>query len=139
MNTYFLVVYQKMELPNSSVDDLLKCYSLTREKCNRVVSDAHIDEISRYYSREWKSLPPHLDIKNIVAEDCVGDPREKRRTFFFQWKQIKGSDATYLQLISALLKIKCKQDAEGVCELLQASLKMKTSGEWYLSRMMCIG
>ncbi len=119
-----------VEVPDT--DQLLEGYSLTVANCSREVSDCHLDEISRLHSREWKSLPPYLGIPNIVAEDSslsAGDPREKRLNFFLKWKQKKGSGATYLRLISALLKIQCKKDAESVCELLQATLKQKMTGE----------
>lgn len=114
-----------------AVDYLLERYRLTVEDCSREVSDSHLDDISRYYSRDWKSLPPYLDIDRMVVEDTkhiFGD-REKRLEFFLQWKQIKGSDATYLQLVSALLSIKCRRDAEGVCKLLQSSVAAEAGGK----------
>ena len=46
---------------------------------------------------------------------------EASSSFFSKWKEAKGSGATYRALISALLKIKCVEDAEGVCELLKNS------------------
>lgn len=119
-----------MELQGTSANHLLKAYCLTEENCNKEVSDRHLEEISRLHSREWKSLPSYLDIESIVADDMdhgVGNQHEKRLNFFLQWKQMKGSDATYFRLISALLKIKCRKDAESVCKLLQVSLKQKES------------
>lgn len=69
-----------------------------------------------------KAIPGTLE--SIVADDIdksqVSED-QKRRTFFKQWKQMNGFDATYKNLISALLKIKCRQDAEHVCKLLQES------------------
>lgn len=108
-----------------AAEHLMKCYSLNADDTGRVISDTHLDQISRFHSRQWKSLPPYLAIESIIADDLshyVGEEHEKRLSFFLKWKQMKGSDATYFVLISALLKIKCKQDAEGVCKLLEASL-----------------
>ena len=48
--------------------------------------------------------------------------REKRHDFLLTWKEMEGSSATYSQLITALLKIKCRQDAEKLCEMLKQSV-----------------
>ena len=48
--------------------------------------------------------------------------REKRHDFLLKWKDEEGSDATYGQLITALLKIKCTQDAEKLSEMLKQSV-----------------
>ena len=48
--------------------------------------------------------------------------REKRHDFLLKWKDVEGSDATYGQLIAALLKIKCTQDAEKLSEMLKQSV-----------------
>jgi hypothetical protein len=73
---------------------------------------------------EWKSLPPHLKLETIVAEDVDKKPvteKEKRYDFLLKWKEIKGAQATYKQLLGALLKIRCTQDSEKVCEMLKES------------------
>jgi hypothetical protein len=102
--------------------DLLKRHELSDRSCNKLVSDVHLEEISRSNCKQWKSLPSHLGLETIVADDIdrsQKDPREKRYDFFLQWKDIKGTGATYKQLINALLKIKCKKDADKVCQLLK--------------------
>ena len=48
--------------------------------------------------------------------------RENRHEFLLIWKEMEGSGATYKQLITALLKIKCRQDAEKLCEMLKKSI-----------------
>ena len=48
--------------------------------------------------------------------------REKRHDFLLKWKDEEGSDATYGQLITALLKIKGTQDAEKLSEMLKQSV-----------------
>ena len=48
--------------------------------------------------------------------------REKRHEFLLTWKDMEGSSATYKQLITALLKIKCRRDAEKLCEMLKKSV-----------------
>ena len=63
-------------------------------------------------------------MERIVADDIdrksVED--EKRRDFLLKWTEEKGSKATYKVLISALLKIKCDKEAEGVCKLISRPL-----------------
>lgn len=101
---------------------LLKQHKLTEGICNKQVSDGHLEEISRYHCKDWKSLPSHLGLNTIVAEDIDRSKvaeKEKRHTFLLGWKKIEGSRATYKRLITALLKIDCREDAEGVCTLLQ--------------------
>ncbi len=64
-------------------------------------------------------------MEKIVADDiaCSFTTEEERRfEFFSEWKKRRGSEATYKSLICALLAIKSREDAEGVCKLLQASL-----------------
>lgn len=106
-------------------ESLLQLYKLTEEESNKQVTDSHLDDISRSNCSRWRSLPPQLEIENIVVEDIDREHKgeeEKRKDFFYAWKQKKGSLATYKKLICALLKIECKDDAEGVFKLLQQSL-----------------
>ena len=51
-----------------------------------------------------------------------GDEGTKRHRFLKRWKEIKGSAATYAQLIEALLQIDSAQDAEKVCAVLKDSI-----------------
>lgn len=104
--------------------ELMKEYGLTERDCNKPVSDNHVECISRSCCKHWKFLPAHLELETITAEDSDrkhSDPEAKRYDFFLKWKEIKGSGATYKQLIVALLKIDCRQDAEAVCNVLKGS------------------
>ena len=60
-----------------------------------------------------------------------GGEDEKRRNFFFKWRDTKGSGATYKTLISALLEIDCREDAENVCKLCIQSSEPSPSDEVY--------
>ena len=94
---------------------------LRKEDVNKQITDEHIEVISRNSCSQWKSLPAHLGLPPITAKDIdlgPGDEREKRNTFLTTWKAKKGSEATYKKLISALLKIEHREDAEYVCKLL---------------------
>ena len=110
---------------HSTFLEVIEHYELTKEDCNKPLRDAHLVSISRSSCTSWKSLPAHLGLEAIVAEDAdrsQADPEEKRLKFFRQWKKRKGSKATYSQLINALLKIDCRQDAEDVCQILSEPL-----------------
>ena len=105
-----------------SIESLIARYQLTEENVNRVITDKHIEVISRCCCSKWKSLPAHLELALIVARgiDCTEvNEEDKRRTFLTTWKEKKGFEATYKNLVSALLEIECKSEAESVCKLLK--------------------
>lgn len=102
--------------------DLIAKFHLTEEDVNKQITDRHIEDISCTLCGKWRSLPAHLRLAIITVGDInrgSGDEREKRRIFLTTWKEQKGSNATYIRLINALLKIKCAEDAESVCKLLE--------------------
>ena len=105
-----------------AVESLIKQYGLEEKDFNREMADSHLEEFTQHHGEHWRSLPAYLKMKNIVVRDVERKPcgeREKRLTFFIEWKSLYGSGATYYELVHALLKIKCKQDAEAVCKMLQ--------------------
>ena len=107
------------------ISNLMAHYELTEEDCNREVSDTDIAKIASSLHGKWKTqLPPLLGMDPITVTDIVGTPghipeEDRRLAFFREWKQQKGFDAIYKTLISALLEIKCRQDAESVCKILK--------------------
>ena len=108
----------------SEMNSLLKQYKIKEEDVNREVTNIHIDKISRSHCEKWKSLPAYLEMEGIVASDIEKKPieeEEKRNNFFSKWKEEKGSEATYKALIGALLEMKCKKDAESVCEMITSN------------------
>ena len=101
---------------------LIKRFELHEEDCNQEVVDTHIEDISRSCSCQWKNLPSYLGMRDNVPEDIEHEQKsevEKRLTFFKQWKQMRGSEATYKCLITALLNIDRTKDAEHVCQLIK--------------------
>lgn len=97
-------------------------YQLREEDGNKQISALHLEDISLNSCRKWRLLPSRLGLKEIVVHDInrsFVDEEERRRAFFLKWREIKGSGVTYKALISALLEIKCREDAESVCKLLQ--------------------
>ena len=92
-----------MDLENPSVSELLaellKKYQLSGSSCKKQVNTGHLETISRSGCKEWKSLPAHLELEDIVAEDIDKSKkteREKRHEFLLKWKDVKGSEATLI-------------------------------------------
>ena len=113
-----------MATSKSEISSLLKQYKIKVEDVNREVTDRHVEKISQSHCKKWKSLPAYLEMEGIVASDIDIEPieeEEKRKNFFSKWKEEKGSKATYKVLIRALLEMKCKKDAESVCEMIAPS------------------
>lgn len=121
-------------MDHPSIPKLLCHYELTKESCSKPVCDAHLECISRSCCKYWKKLPAHLGLETIVADDIdqsQGDEGTKRHNFLCRWKEIKGTSVTYNQLLNALLKIDCAQDAEKVCAILkdsESALPVTSSG-----------
>ena len=95
-------------------------YALTEGDCAKQISNYHLNKVS---CRKWRLLPCLLGMEKIVAGDVDRDcaeEEEKRFEFFSRWKEMRGSAATYGSLISALLTIKCREDAESICKLLRS-------------------
>ena len=90
----------------------------SRASLSEQVSDVHLQDISRSCCSKWRRLPARLEMEEIVVQDIDRlqglSEEEKRLNFFKQWKSEKGSEATYKKLIDALVKIKCREDAEKV-------------------------
>ena len=102
---------------------LIEQYSLGKEFDNQV-TDVDLERISRSCCGcgKWKCLSPHLGMKPIKGDDIglsASKEDEKRLEYFRMWKQSKGSDATYRNLVGALLEIECVDDAEKVCLLVK--------------------
>jgi len=101
---------------------MVKQSQLKEEDVNKQVSDVHIEKISYTCNIPWKRLCPYLEMeRNLVFDLTKFTLTEggRRYSFFLKWKESKGSAATYKKLISALLEIKCVDDAECICKLLQ--------------------
>ena len=106
-------------------------YGLSEEHYNLPVSDVHAHAISQSHCEHWRHLHSYLELDEIVVSNINRGPdileEDKRNTFFKRWRKMKGSEATYLKLVHALLKINCKEDAESVCQLLAGSIRGSSS------------
>ena len=118
---------EKLTLPQ-----LLRRYKLTERDCNKEVCDKHLEQLSRECHLEWKSLPGHLGLKKTIVDDIEGiggDQKGKKHAFLLRWKRIKGFNATYKQLITALLEIDSGEDAGWVCKMMQKELQESSSSD----------
>ena len=107
------------------MSDILKRFGLTEDDWEIEISDLHLVELSRKHCSCWKLLPSHLELEPIVAKDIrksSSNEPDQRVEFFRQWKERKGSYATYKKLVQALLDIDQREDAEYVCKLLKGSM-----------------
>ena len=117
-----------------SPNTLCAHFELADQELDKVISDLHLDDIAQTRCTYWKFLSSRLRLQDVVAKDIDKDfptESEKRREFFQQWKQRKGSEATYRSLVKALLDINQRRDAEYVCNLLRqadASSSVASSG-----------
>ena len=102
------------------ISTLCAQFGVAYHNLDEVISDLHLDEIGLSRCTYWRSLPTRLGLSNVVAKDIGRDFQkeyERRCEFFQQWKQEKGSEATYRSLVRALLDTKQRLDAEYVCKL----------------------
>ena len=107
---------------------LMESYGLNQHSCNLTISDEDLNSISDSCCAggAWKSLAVPLEIKNAVAvtqdiDKMQIEDGEKRRNFFYKWRQMKGHEATYMRLAKVLLKIEHRLDAGKVLKLLQGT------------------
>ena len=108
----------------AALKELLSHHGLTEEDCKKPVSDLHLSSISLKCCKDWRLLPSLLGLESIVSSDVERKPtavdeREKRYEFLKEWKQRKGYEATYRNLILALVEIDCKEDAGRVCDIMK--------------------
>ena len=116
---------------SDSYTSLIEYYGLPKECLTKQVSTKDRAEIAQNgYCKEWRKLPAHLEMMSVVVDDIDRlsvEEDEKRRKFMSQWNSKKGSEATYKNLICALLKFDCKDNAENVCKLLQGNARLLQS------------
>ena len=116
-------IYSPRIMDESEIASVTEHFELSESRFKQV-SDCHVEEISTSSCEKWRSLPPYLEMETIVAKDIDrdhpgGNECEKRCSFLKKWKSLRGLKATYRSLISALLKVKCREEAEYVCKLLK--------------------
>ena len=118
-------------MSDQAIISLCAHFELAQQDLDKEISDFHLDEIARTHDVNWKILTSRLGLQDVVAKDIDKDHSkefDKRLGFFQQWKQRKGSEATYKKLVRALLDTDQKRDAEGVCKLLQPHHSNTSSG-----------
>lgn len=98
-----------------ALSNLFQKYSLKPENYEKKISEAHLPEISSKLCENWRLLQPHF---KVFVTDTFTTEKEKKRYFFQSWMKHYGSNASYLTLISDLLKAGIEEDAESICTLL---------------------
>ena len=103
---------------------LLNRFNLDEGECNREVTKGHLEELCKTNFAQWRLLPPPLalDVESISVDDIersAVEEYDRKLSFFYQWKHMKGTAATYRKLILSLLATKCEEDASNVCKILK--------------------
>ena len=83
------------------------------------VNDIHLALIARDLKR-WEELAPLLGLTEAQEEEVRGtfrDYGDQKREALRRWRQIKGSDATYRQLIITLCRIENVELADKVATM----------------------
>ena len=103
--------------------ELFHNYQLSAEALEQQITEEVLDKIASTCCEDYRRLPPYLGVECIAIRDIERDGKsepERRQTFLRKWKQVKGSGATYKAIIAALLKIRCREDAEKICVLVKS-------------------
>ena len=114
--------------------ELLREYDITERKVKTKCSDEHMLEIEGFIS--WRQVGPRLskindsDNKQDMNDIEINgkDEADKRRKLITLWEERNGNDATYDDLITAMLKAGKKDEATKVCKLLKSGQHVL----WYL-------
>ena len=114
--------------------ELLREYDITERKVTTKCSDEHMLEIEGFIS--WRRVGPRLskindsDNKQDMNDIEINgkDEADKRRKLITLWEERNGNDATYDDLITAMLKAGKKDEATKVCKLLKSGQHVL----WYL-------
>ena len=104
------------------LDELKSDYNLTDEMLNKKCSEDHTFALEDILS-EWKLVGRRLKgIKGKDIDDIDKDVKEggklKRQKLLELWHQRNGDDATYGDVVCALLLENCVEDATKVCKLI---------------------
>ena len=107
----------------STLPELMRKHRLTDKDIRQQVSGSNLEIISCSCFKQWKSLPARLGLPTVAAniDKTQNDEKTKCLDFLLEWKVIKDTGATYRELLTALLGIKCEQAAEMVCTRLEES------------------
>lgn len=84
----------------------MRSFDLSEKIITTPITEAHYKELSGL-SWEVEELAPHLNIEKSVLKDILRDNAEeqsRKSCLLSKWKENKGTDATYRELIKAMLK-----------------------------------
>ena len=105
-----------------------------RERLDSRVSDIHLAQIARDL-KKWEGLVPLLGLTEAQEEEVRStfrDYGDQKREALRRWRQMKGTEATYRQLIIALCCVQNIELADKVATLLipQEASKVPPVGVW---------
>ena len=101
--------------------DLAKKFQITEDMLKQKVTDEHMLDIQDFIS--WRDVGPYLsEIDRVHLDDIQregDDERDRRRRLLNKWEDRNGDDATYDNMIFAMLRAGKKDDATKVCKRLK--------------------
>ena len=106
------------------IAELMRIYQLTEREVGQEISETHITQITLL---SWEEVGQHLpgvsrqDIRDIDKDGH--EQMDKRRRLLDMWKERNGSNATYIAMITAMLKAQKREEAEAICRLLRPNCK----------------
>ena len=112
--------------------DILK--QIPQELLDCQVSDSHLVHIARRLEK-WKELGMLLGLSPVAQDEIRNDYKdvgEQKLEALIKWRQLKGQDATYRQLIVTLCCVQYVELANYIKALLVSpdSLKCTSTGVW---------
>ena len=97
-------------------------FELTKEQLQEQCSDEHLTAISKFVS--WNAVGPYLvsrkDMSDIRKD---GKYEQDRRALLIDKWEDSGSEATYVAMITAMLKAKKGKEAKEIFKLLRPERK----------------
>jgi len=100
--------------------ELLKEVGVSPIHLDKTCTSEHLQAIALFLE-SWRTVAPHLGLSKVQVENIENDGKaesEKRQKMLESWKTKYAFKATYMVLVSALLKIGMADQAERVCRLL---------------------
>ena len=95
-----------------------------------MVSDKDVATIARDHLTDWESLRPYLGLnrpQEAEINKTHHDYKKQKQECLQEWKELKGTEATYGAFITAAEEAKNQQLADGVRAMLRTASKDPTS------------
>lgn len=119
-NAYFIFLSCRLLMPNPpTLEDLLARFKISERQLKDKLSDEHLPAIARLINHEVVGPELGLTQQEMEAIQADGKREEVRRlNTLRKWREKYSFNATYEELLKALLKCQMAEQAEKVCFVL---------------------